>query len=148
MEITERVFASDVDSVRAEMQALHDLGVWISLDDFGTGYSSLHYVMNFPFDKLKIDRAFVERAGRDPKAHGVLTIMSDLATRLNLVSTVEGIETQAQLDMVRELGFTYSQGFLQGRPVPDSDIAALLLASHIDCKTNDDPDNRVKLTGT
>lgn len=148
VEITERVFASDIDSVRAEMRALHDLGVWISLDDFGTGYSSLHYVMNFPFDKLKIDKAFVERAGRDPKAHGVLTIMSDLATRLNLVSTVEGIETQAQLDMVRELGFTYSQGFLQGRPVPDSEIAALLLASHIDCKANDDPDSGVKLTGT
>lgn len=127
VEVTEQVFAEDTDQVRAEMDAIRALGVSISLDDFGTGYSSLHYVMNFPFDKLKIDRSFIDLASRDGRAHKVLETMAQLSASLDVVSTVEGIETEAQLDMVRNLGFTLCQGYLFSKPVPSTELASLVL---------------------
>ena len=102
----------------ALLRQLHDLGLSIALDDFGTGYSSLSYLRSFPFDVIKIDRLFIsELTTRDDCAAIVAAIVS-LADRLGMTTTAEGVETNEQVRLVRELGCTSIQGYLLGRPQP------------------------------
>jgi EAL domain-containing protein (putative c-di-GMP-specific phosphodiesterase class I) len=118
LEITEAVLIRDDEEALATLLQLRDLGVRISLDDFGTGYSSLSYLQRFPFDKIKIDRSFV---GDVCEAGGSLPIVRALVTMAlarSMSTTAEGVETEAQRAMLRELGCTQMQGFLFSPAVP------------------------------
>ena len=118
IEITESALLNNSVQTTALLRQLHDLGLSIALDDFGTGYSSLSYLRSFPFDVIKIDRLFIsELTTRDDCAAIVAAIVS-LADRLGMTTTAEGVETNEQVRLVRELGCTSIQGYLLGRPQP------------------------------
>ena len=107
------------------LQQLRALGVRISMDDFGTGYSSLSYLQRFPFDKIKIDRCFIEDVA---KPHGSLPIVQaivSIAKARRMTTTAEGVETPEQLNTLRESGCTEMQGYLICRPRPASELAEL-----------------------
>ena len=116
VEITETVVLDDSETTLAELNAIHALGVSIALDDFGTGYSSLSYLQKFPFDKVKIDRSFVADAHQGSGSLAIVAAVIALAHALNIETTTEGIETPAQMDLLRQLKCTYAQGFLLARP--------------------------------
>jgi len=128
LEITESLLMHDTDAIMSELRRLKALGVSIVMDDFGTGYSSLSYLWRFPFDKIKIDRSFVQ--GIDAADKGVETIiktMTDLAHALHMCVTVEGVEDGAQAQFVREIEGDQMQGFYFGRPMPEGDIPCRML---------------------
>lgn len=126
LEITESVLLQDN---AANMTMLHDLkalGVRISMDDFGTGYSSLSYLRSFPFDKIKIDQTFVRDILHDSDALAIIKAVLDLGASMGVVTTTEGVETQAQLDALRGQGCAEIQGYFISRPAPAADIAKML----------------------
>jgi diguanylate cyclase (GGDEF)-like protein/PAS domain S-box-containing protein len=126
LEITEGVFLSNDDHVHEMIGALKDIGVKLALDDFGTGYSSLSYLQRVPFDKLKIDRSFVSGAS-DPKSRNAALIraMVGLASDLEMRTIAEGVETQEELALVRNLGCPLVQGYIFGRPMPAEEALEL-----------------------
>jgi diguanylate cyclase (GGDEF)-like protein len=126
IEVTESVVAEDGQTVLANLEAIRAMGIRVSLDDFGTGYSSLSYLRRFPFDKIKIDRAFVQGQADDPGVRVILEMILGMCQRLGLGTIGEGIETQAQLDVLREHGCTEVQGFLLGRPMPQGAAIAFI----------------------
>ncbi|MGP9820797.1 bifunctional diguanylate cyclase/phosphodiesterase [Salinarimonas sp. NSM] len=115
LEITESVLM-DGATVLETLHALRRLGVRLAMDDFGTGYSSLGYLERFPFDKLKIDGSFVERIA-STEADAIVRAIASLGARLGMTITAEGVETEEQLRLVREVGCQEAQGYLVGRPV-------------------------------
>ena len=125
LEITESVFLNDGDGTEAMFARLKGIGVRLALDDFGTGYSSLGYLQRAPFDKIKIDQSFVRGAAIDggPNSAIIKAIVS-LAEALGMDSTAEGAETCDELELIRALGCSHIQGYVYGRPVPASEIAA------------------------
>lgn len=125
LEITESVLMQDSDAVIGCLRRLRAMGVRIALDDFGTGYSSLSYLCRFPFDKIKIDRAFI-RDIDEPEAAAVVRAVVGLGERLGMAVTAEGVETEEQLSRVRRKGCTEAQGFLLGRPMPAATVRALI----------------------
>ena len=105
----------------ATLAVLHELrgfGVRISLDDFGTGYSSLSYLRSFPFDKIKIDRSFVSELATRDDSMAIVRAVTGLGKSLGIVTTAEGVETDAQFDLLRQEGCTQAQGYLFSRRVP------------------------------
>ena len=118
LEVTESAVMSDLQRSAKVMGQLLDLGVHVGMDDFGTGYSSLSHLANLPFNFVKIDRSFVTRFDQDRRAAALLETIATLCRTLDLAAVAEGVETEAQLDRVRELGIPFIQGFLFGRPVP------------------------------
>ena len=113
----------------AELQTLKAMGVAIVMDDFGTGYSSLSYLWRFPFDKIKIDRSFMQGfdgSSRDAKT--VVKTIIALGRELNMRVTVEGVETAAQAAFLDKADGDQAQGFFFGRPVPSSEVSANILA--------------------
>jgi EAL domain-containing protein (putative c-di-GMP-specific phosphodiesterase class I) len=126
LEITESVLLQDTNSTITELNQLHDLGVRIAMDDFGTGYSSLGYLRKFPFDKIKIDRSFIN--GMDEKAESVAIVraVTGLGATLGISTTAEGVETVEQLRQLRLEGCTEVQGFLISKPMPAGELADLL----------------------
>ena len=129
LEITETLLLGDSAAIMAELQTLKAMGVAIVMDDFGTGYSSLSYLWRFPFDKIKIDRSFMQGfngSGRDAKTL-VKTIIA-LGRELNMRVTVEGVETAAQAAFLDKADGDQVQGFFFGRPVPGSEVSAYILA--------------------
>ncbi|MER8633613.1 EAL domain-containing protein [Mesorhizobium opportunistum] len=125
LEITETVLMDESKAVLKALRQLRDLGIRIALDDFGTGYSSLGYLRRFPVDKIKIDRSFIRDIGNRDTAAIVRTIIG-LGTELGIVVTAEGVETELQLDMLRDNGCTEAQGYLIGVPSKAADIQRLL----------------------
>lgn len=123
LEITEGVFAERPDEVLRQIKQIKSQGVSISLDDFGTGYSSLMYLVNFPFDKLKIDQSFVRKAQRDQNARNVLNTIAELGRVLKMETTIEGVEHVEQLPLISELNCTYVQGYHFGRPMDMGEMA-------------------------
>ncbi len=117
LEVTEGMLLEDTGPVRETMFALRDLGVSLTLDDFGTGHAGLSYLRRFPFQKFKIDRSFVRNLGRAREADTIVEEMLLLARRLDLRVVAEGVELESQLEHLRQLGCTYVQGYLTGRPV-------------------------------
>jgi EAL domain-containing protein (putative c-di-GMP-specific phosphodiesterase class I)/GGDEF domain-containing protein len=132
IEITESTMLEDSEVVSQQVTALRELGCFIVLDDFGTGYSSLNYLWKYPFSKLKIDRSFVMAMEGNAKVRGILRSIVDLAKNLGLKITAEGIETPAQAEMLRKHQCDYIQGYLSGRPVPEQDVAAIILKRFAD----------------
>ncbi len=128
LEITESLFMEASASITDELRALKGLGVSIAMDDFGTGYSSLSYLWRFPFDKIKIDRAFVVALDADRNGETVLRAVVGLGRSLGLTVTVEGVETAQQVALLRELQCHQIQGFYFGRPMPAAEVAAFILA--------------------
>jgi diguanylate cyclase (GGDEF)-like protein/PAS domain S-box-containing protein len=129
LEITETLLLGDSAAIMAELQTLKTMGVAIVMDDFGTGYSSLSYLWRFPFDKIKIDRSFMQGfngSGRDAKTL-VKTIIA-LGRELNMRVTVEGVETAAQAAFLDKADGDQVQGFFFGRPVPGSEVSAYIIA--------------------
>jgi EAL domain-containing protein (putative c-di-GMP-specific phosphodiesterase class I) len=98
----------------------------VALDDFGTGYSSLSYLQSFPFDKLKIDRSFIQNILTRPGASAIVRAITDLARALGIETTAEGVEETAQLNELRAHGCTSVQGFLFAQPMPEREVIKLL----------------------
>ncbi len=126
LEITEGVLIEDFDRGLALLRRLKALGVRISMDDFGSGYSSLSYLQAFPFDKIKIDRAFVMNLGRNPQSAAIVRAVIDLGHGLEMSIVAEGVETQEQLDFLSDEGCDSVQGYFLGRPQPIGQYAALI----------------------
>ncbi|HET7605628.1 MAG TPA: EAL domain-containing protein [Sphingomicrobium sp.] len=126
LEITEGVFLSNDDHVHDMIASLKKIGVKLALDDFGTGYSSLSYLQRVPFDKIKIDQSFV-RGASDPESRNAALIraMVGLASDLDMQTTAEGVETQEELQLVRNLGCSLVQGYFFGKPMPADEARAL-----------------------
>ena len=125
LEITESLLMGDTEEVLRALMALQALGTRIAMDDFGTGYSSLSYLWRFPFDKVKIDRAFTQRLGRDGKVDLIVRSIISLAHSLAMRVNAEGVETDAQYEALRRHGCDELQGFLLGRPQPTERLAHL-----------------------
>jgi diguanylate cyclase (GGDEF)-like protein/PAS domain S-box-containing protein len=116
LEITETVLMQNTATTLATLHQLRALGIHFSLDDFGTGYSSLSYLRSFPFDKIKIDRSFVKDISEEDSSLAIIRGVTSLARSLNMTTTVEGVETEEQLDYVRPLGCAEIQGYLVSPP--------------------------------
>jgi diguanylate cyclase (GGDEF)-like protein len=128
-EITESVVMQDAPSTLATLHTLRELGIRLAIDDFGTGYSSLGYLKRFPIDTLKIDRSFVEGIVTDPEDAAIVQAVISVAKSLGLSVTAEGIENEAQLRRLQELGCDRGQGFYFGHPLA-ADIAFESLDRH------------------
>jgi diguanylate cyclase (GGDEF)-like protein/PAS domain S-box-containing protein len=116
LEITESVFLRDYGSTAAKLQKLRDIGIRIALDDFGTGYSSLSYLRHYKFDKIKIDKSFVDEIGERSDGLAIISAVIALAHNLGLEVTAEGVERQFQVDALRTLGCDTMQGYYFGKP--------------------------------
>jgi hypothetical protein len=126
LEITEGVFLSNDDHVHDMIGSLKAIGVKLALDDFGTGYSSLSYLQRVPFDKIKIDRSFVTGATHPESRNAALIrAMVGLASDLKMQTTAEGVETQEELALVRNLGCSLIQGYIFGKPMPAEEARVL-----------------------
>ncbi|MGC1694172.1 MAG: EAL domain-containing protein [Pseudolabrys sp.] len=121
LEITESVLMQNTFSTLATLHELRKLGVQIAMDDFGTGYSSLSYLRSFPFDKIKIDRSFIQDLSNGAGPLAIVHAVAGLANGLNMISTAEGVETQQQLETLQAIGCTEMQGYLfsQARPAKE-----------------------------
>jgi diguanylate cyclase (GGDEF)-like protein/PAS domain S-box-containing protein len=126
LEITEGVLIEDFDRGLALLRRLKALGVRISMDDFGSGYSSLSYLQAFPFDKIKIDRAFVINLGRNPQSAAIVRAVIGLGHGLEMSIVAEGVETQEQLGFLADEGCDAVQGYFIGKPLPIGQYAALV----------------------
>jgi EAL domain-containing protein (putative c-di-GMP-specific phosphodiesterase class I) len=129
LEITESLLLDDSEAIMKELRMIKAIGVAVVMDDFGSGYSSLSYLWRFPFDKIKIDQSFMTGlalSGRD--AETVIKTIIALGRELRMHVTVEGVETAEQLSFIDEANAEQAQGFYLGRPVPESEIAASILA--------------------
>ncbi|MEA2704836.1 MAG: diguanylate cyclase [Actinomycetota bacterium] len=120
LEITEDSLMADAQQSLEVLDRLHALGVELSVDDYGTGFSSLSYLRDLPVNELKLDRAFLAAAAEDDRAVAIIRSTIDLAHSLDMRIVAEGVETDANLELISELGCDYAQGYLLGRPAPAS----------------------------
>jgi EAL domain-containing protein (putative c-di-GMP-specific phosphodiesterase class I) len=125
IEITESVFLDGADSTLKLLHSLRSIGVRVALDDFGTGYSSLSYLQSFPFDKIKIDRSFIENILTRPGASAIVAAITELAHALGMETTAEGVEDNAQLAELRSRGCSSVQGFLFAKPMRVREVEKL-----------------------
>jgi diguanylate cyclase (GGDEF)-like protein len=126
LEITESVLLQNSEGTRAMLHALRRFGIKISLDDFGTGYSSLSYLRSFPFDKIKIDRSFVNEIATGKDSLAIIRAVTGLGRSLGITTTAEGVETDEQLDLLSREGCTQAQGYLISKPRPVAELEGLL----------------------
>ncbi|GGA97030.1 GGDEF domain-containing protein [Brucella endophytica] len=126
IEITETVLLDDSADNLALLRQLRDRGVRIALDDFGTGYSSLHYLKQFPFNRLKIDRSFVREIENSPESLAIVRAIIGLGASLGIDTTAEGVETAAQLETLRAEQCGELQGFLFSPPVAPGNVGAII----------------------
>lgn len=124
VEITESLLIADTDAVVKTLTQIRHMGVSIAMDDFGTGYSSLSYLSRFPFDTIKIDRSFVASVGKNPTTDAIIASIVGLGRSLEVTITAEGVEDEMQVALLRAAGCDKVQGFLFGRPMDLSDLAA------------------------
>jgi diguanylate cyclase (GGDEF)-like protein len=129
VEITESIFLENSEATLSVLHSLRALGIKIALDDFGTGYSSLSYLQSFPFDKIKIDRSFIQELLNRPGASAIVQAIIDLARALGMETTAEGVEDSAQLTELRVHGCSSVQGFLFSRPVKAAEAMELIEAA-------------------
>ena len=128
LEVTESVVMTEPDLSATVLASLTDLGLRVAVDDFGTGYSSLAYLRRFPVSILKIDRAFVARLGESFEDTEIVRLIITLAHNLGLTATAEGVETEAQLAQLVDLGCDGAQGVWLARPMPVSAVGPFLCA--------------------
>ncbi len=131
VEITESVLLQSNSRNMAVMNEFHKLGVGVVMDDFGVGYSSLSYLLQFPFQRLKIDRCFVKELGTSRDAASVVRAILGLCRDLGIGTIAEGVETAAQLDILQAEGCPILQGYLFSRPKPAAHIAGMLAGASL-----------------
>lgn len=118
LEITESFAINDMDRVLDIIKGIKKLGQRIALDDFGTGYSSLNYIKQLPLDIIKVDKTFIDDIVEDEYAQAFIKLIVELSDTIDTDIIVEGVENEAQLNILKELGVDYIQGFYYGKPVP------------------------------
>ncbi len=126
LEITETLLLDGTEATLETLHSLRRLGVGIAMDDFGTGYSSLSYLQSFPFDKIKIDKSFVQGIDDDDKSLNIIRAVTALANGLGIRTTAEGVESSAQLNAVTSEGCSEVQGYLMSRPLLLSQVEQIL----------------------
>lgn len=126
IEITENALIGDLELARGIVLRLKAHGIRVALDDFGTGYSSLSHLSELPFDKLKIDRSFIQTMHGRPESATIINAIIGLGKSLKMPTTAEGIETAADAALLKSLGCSVGQGFLYARPMPAHEVQALL----------------------
>ena len=124
IEITENLLLKDTELAKSRLAALRSLGIKVAVDDFGTGYSSLAYLDRYPVDILKIDRTFVDPLGQSDKHAALVRSILDLAAALEIDTVAEGVENDAQRDILRSLGCSRAQGYYFARPLPAEELSA------------------------
>ena len=130
VQVTETSVMTDPTTAIATLQAIAQLGVSVSIDDFGTGHSSLAYLIRLPVHQLKVDRSFVMAMDRSDAGRAVVHAIVDLGRHLGLEVVAEGIETQAQLDLLAEVGCATGQGYLFARPLPATELVDWIERHH------------------
>ena len=130
LEITEAILLDDTEATLATLGQFRRLGVRIAMDDFGTGYSSLSYLQKFPFDKIKIDGSFIQGLSESEESSAIVRAVAGLAKSFHMATTAEGVETDEQLRIVRELGCTEMQGHLFSKACTADELARLMEAHH------------------
>ncbi len=118
LEVTETAMMQDRDRAAVIFRQLTEMGISVAVDDFGTGYSNLSYLIDFSFQKLKIDRSFVSRIDTDSNSGAVVSTIVGLSRALGVNAIAEGVETENQATMLRAAGCDVVQGYLFGRPAP------------------------------
>lgn len=118
LEITESFAINDMDRVLNIINGIRELGPKIALDDFGTGYSSLNYIKQLPFDIIKVDKTFIDDITEDEYAQAFIKLIVELSATIGTKIVVEGVEDKSQLDILRELGVDFIQGYYYGKPEP------------------------------
>lgn len=126
LEITESMVMQDIEASIAKLQAIRKMGVEVSIDDFGTGYSSLSYLTKLPISTLKIDLGFVARMVSNPDDLNIVSAIISLAHSLNLKVIAEGVETEEQATLLRQLKCDEMQGYLYSKPLPFSEMGTML----------------------
>lgn len=126
LELTEHVMLDEIDAVSEVMLELKALGIGFALDDFGTGYSSLSYLKRLPIDALKIDRSFVRDLETDPSDREIVQTIVNIAASLKVAVVAEGVETEMQALLLRQMGCDFYQGYLFGEPMPEADLLCYL----------------------
>ncbi len=117
LEITESILL-DSQQTRSDLfTSIREMGMHLQIDDFGTGYSSLSYLQHIPIDVIKIDRSFIKELGNGEKFIELINAIIRMAQSLGMETTAEGIETDAQLEMLKALGCNYGQGYLFSKPI-------------------------------
>lgn len=134
LEITESGVMRDEDDTLSRLRELHDIGIKISIDDFGTGYSSLAKLLQLPIDILKIDKSFIDRMTESLDASKLVTMIIQLARTLRLETVAEGVETEEQFAMIRDMGCDIIQGFFFSRPIPAESLEEYLREGLIEGK--------------
>lgn len=123
IEVTESVLMSMPEKTLPLLSEIRNMGIRIAIDDFGTGHSSLAYLRHMPIDIMKINRAFVPEAEKNPTSQAIIQTIVSLSRLLNLSVVAEGVESREQADMLREAGCDQLQGYYFARPVAAVDIA-------------------------
>ena len=129
LEITESMLADNIEQVTDTLEQLHAMGVHVSIDDFGTGYSSLSYLKKFPIDTLKIDRSFVRDIATDKNDYAIVNAIIAMAHSLGMDVVAEGIETEEQLNILRQQKCDYFQGYYFSKPITAPGIESMLKKS-------------------
>jgi EAL domain-containing protein (putative c-di-GMP-specific phosphodiesterase class I) len=136
VELTETELIRDPGAVGRSLETLRRGGLRVVIDDFGTAYASMSHFVNYPIDGLKIDRQFVwALETKTGPGRALVSSMVRLAKELGIWAVAEGVETEQQARVLREIGCPYAQGFLFSRPVPAGDVADLLRAGAIEVRT-------------
>ncbi|MCV6611762.1 MAG: EAL domain-containing protein, partial [Amphritea sp.] len=130
-EITEGVMMNPSPETREKLLAFKDAGVQVALDDFGTGYSSLAYISEYDIDYLKIDQHFVRKLLHTSEAYDLCKAIIDMAHNLNIKVIAEGIETEEQHRILKELGCDYGQGYLYSRPLVMAEFEKLMVENRV-----------------
>jgi diguanylate cyclase (GGDEF)-like protein/PAS domain S-box-containing protein len=126
IEITESMLMQDIELSMHKLAQLREAGIGVAIDDFGTGYSSLRLLARLPVDTLKIDRSFIQGVADTPNGITLVSTIVSLAHALGMQAVAEGVETAAQLQLLRNIGCDQAQGYLFARPVPGDEIPALV----------------------
>lgn len=126
LEITESIGIGNYEQFLDKFKKLNDLGIHLEIDDFGTGYSSLSYIQNLPFDTLKIAMPFVQEIATRRKSVELITTINSMAKSLGLETIAEGIETEFQLNKLKEIGVNYGQGYLFSKPVNKTQAVGIM----------------------
>ena len=134
IELTENALLDDLEAARVVLGSLRNIGVRIVLDDFGTGYSSLNHLRELQFDKIKIDRSFVQTMHDHDESRKIIDAILSLGQSLGLPTTAEGIEDEEHLAWLAQHGCTYGQGFLFGKAVPAREVLACLAGDARDAR--------------
>lgn len=140
LEVTERILLDDCSEVRSALDELRVAGFRIALDDFGTGYSSLSYLKQFKVDRIKIDKSFIKRVGRDQEAIAIVQAVIALGHAMNLSVTAEGVETCEQGSLLRTAGCNELQGYLFSKALREEELSAQLAAVGAHMRNRRQPD--------